>query len=150
MQWGTIRRTWRVSRGAIVFIATGLALLHTPAASRERSAVKQFRLKAEQIRPLAVGRGSAFASDRITVDGRPVGYMYRNSPRDPQDSGWAFLAGDENDAYMADARKLAIYDVNTIANYDPEIIPLLNAPVGSAFIRGPSGLVRDPRGAPSG
>jgi hypothetical protein len=28
-----------------------------------------------------------------------------------------------------------VYDVNTIANYDPEIIPFLDAPVGSAFER---------------
>ena len=30
---------------------------------------------------------------------------------------------------------LAVYDVNTIANYDPEIVRLLDAPVGSAFER---------------
>ena len=30
---------------------------------------------------------------------------------------------------------LAIYDVNTIANYDPEIIPLLDAPIGAVFVR---------------
>jgi hypothetical protein len=27
----------------------------------------------------------------------------------------------------------AIYDVNTIANYDPSILPFLDAPEGSAF-----------------
>ncbi|MGY3333604.1 hypothetical protein ACVILI_006681 [Mesorhizobium sp. USDA 4775] len=42
---------------------------------------------------------------------------------------------------MSDANNHAIYDVNTIANYDPKIIPLLDAPVGSAFIRTASGLV---------
>ena len=36
---------------------------------------------------------------------------------------------------MDDAANLAIYDVNTIANYDPEIVPLLDAPIGSAFER---------------
>ncbi|WP_260925131.1 DUF2185 domain-containing protein [Novosphingobium sp. 9] len=110
---------------------------------------KQFKLAAEQIRPLALGRGGAIASDRITVDGRAVGYMYRLKSHDQQDSGWAFLAGDESDEYMANPGKHAIYDVNTIANYDPEIIPLLDAPVGSAFIREKNGLVRDPLGAPS-
>jgi hypothetical protein len=74
--------------------------------------------------------------------------MYRTSPNNSHDSGWAFLAGDEDDAYMDDPSKHAIYDVNTIANYDPEIIPLLDAPVGSAFIRGPEGLFLDPEGAP--
>ncbi len=110
---------------------------------------KKFRLSREEIRPLAPGRGGAIASDRITVDGKLVGYMYRTVPRDPHDSGWAFLAGDETDAYMNDSSRHAIYDVNTIANYDPEIIAFLDAPIGSAFLRGPSGLVPDPQGAPS-
>lgn len=110
---------------------------------------KKFKLSKEQIRPLALGRGGAIASDRITVDGKLVGYMYRSTPRNPQDSGWAFLAGDENEAYMNDSSRHAIYDVNTIANYDPEIIALLDAPAGSAFLRGPFGLVADPQGAPS-
>jgi hypothetical protein len=74
--------------------------------------------------------------------------MYRTSPHNEFDSGWAFLAGDESDAYMEDENKHAIYDVNTIANYDREIIPLLHAPVGSAFIRTSEGLVPDLEGAP--
>jgi len=111
--------------------------------------MKKFRLKAEEIRPLAFGYGGAIASDRITVDGRPVGYMYRIAPQNPQDSGWSFLAGDESDAYLDDPANFAIYDVNTIANYDPEIIASLEAPIGSAFIRGAIGLVPDPQGAPS-
>ena len=78
----------------------------------------------------------------------PVGYMYRTRPHDELDSGWAFLAGDEEEAYMDDPNNLEIYDVNTIANYDPKIIPLLDAPVGSAFIRTASGLEPDPQGAP--
>ncbi|HEX8666911.1 MAG TPA: DUF2185 domain-containing protein [Allosphingosinicella sp.] len=113
------------------------------------SVTKDFRLSADQSRPLATGRGGAIASDRITVDGQPVGYMYRTAPHNQLDSGWAFLAGDETDAYMSDASNHAVYDVNTIANYDPEIIPLLDAPIGSAFIRTPSGLVLDPQGAPN-
>jgi len=110
--------------------------------------VKVFRIPGDQIKPLATNRGGAIASDRIVVDGRQVGYMYRQAPRNSLDSGWAFLAGDEDDAYMADSSKHGIYDVNTISNYDPEIIPFLDAPVGSAFIRESGRLVRDPIGAP--
>jgi hypothetical protein len=109
---------------------------------------KQFALRADQIKPLAPNRGGAIASDRITVDGKPVGYMYRSEPHNSQDSGWAFLAGDEDDTYMADSSRHGIYDVNTIANYDPAIIPHLDAPVGSAFVREGDGLVADPQGAP--
>lgn len=114
----------------------------------KQPAEKRFHLPREQIQTLVFGYGGAIASDRITVDGRPVGYMYRMPSRSPQDSGWAFLAGDEDQDYMDDSSRHAIYDVNTIANYDREIIPLLDAPVGSAFLRGPSGLAVDPLGAP--
>ena len=31
---------------------------------------------------------------------------------------------------MDEASNHGVYDVNTIANYDPDIIPLLDAPVG--------------------
>jgi hypothetical protein len=44
-----------------------------------------------------------------------------------------FLAGDESDDYASHAANFELYDVNTIANYDPDIIPHLDAPVGSAY-----------------
>ncbi len=102
-----------------------------------RSTNKQFRLPAAQIRPLAKGRGGCIATDQIAVQGRPVGYMYREKPRRDNDSGWCFTAGDESEEYTNNAENHEIYDVNTIANYDPEIIPFLDAPPGSAFARNP-------------
>ena len=96
---------------------------------------KKFALRADQIRPLAEGHGGCFATDMITVEGRKVGYMYREEPDFESDSGWRFMAGRESPEYMDDADNIAIYDVNTVANYDPDIIPLLNAPVGSVFER---------------
>jgi len=97
---------------------------------------KRFHLRTE-IKPLAEGHGAGFATDKITVEGRKVGFMYRQEPDNDIDSGWRFLAGDESDEYMDDVDNVAVYDVNTIANYDPDIIPLLGAPVGSAFERDP-------------
>ena len=96
---------------------------------------KKFALGKEQIKPLAVGFGGCIASDRILVDGRKVGYMYRQEPVDDVDSGWCFLSGDESDEYMANNANHGIYDVNTIANYDPEVIAYLDEPTGSAFER---------------
>lgn len=61
--------------------------------------------------------------------------MYREEPDFDVDSGWRFLAGVESQEYLDDPKNMAIYDVNTIANYDPEIIPFLHAPIGSAFER---------------
>ena len=73
----------------------------------------------------------------ITVDGRRVGFMYREPPMDETDSGWRFTAGIETHDYMHDLSNHAAFDVNTIANYDPDIVPFLNAPVGTAFERSP-------------
>ncbi len=96
---------------------------------------KRFKLSAEQIKPLATGHGGCFATDMIPVDGHKVGYMYRENPDFPEDSGWRFFSGKEPPEYLDDVEHTAVYDVNTIANYDPGIIPFLNSPVGSAFER---------------
>src|SRR5436305_10991307 len=96
---------------------------------------KKFALQADQIKPLAQNRGGCFATDVITVEGRKVGYMYREKPDFDSDSGWRFMSGTESQADLDDAYNLAIYDVNTIANYDPDIVPFLDAPIGSSFER---------------
>lgn len=85
--------------------------------------------------PLIEGLGGCFATDRITVDGMPVGYMYREEPGFDCDSGWRFFAGDETQDYIDNTKNTSIYDVNTIANYDSTIIPYLNASAGTAFER---------------
>lgn len=96
---------------------------------------KKFKLRADELRPLAIGRGGCYATDQITVDGFRVGYLYREQPEEPWDSGWRFFSGRESDEYVNDPANLAIYNVNTIANYDPDIIPLLDAPYNSQFAR---------------
>lgn len=42
---------------------------------------KQFKLRPDEFRPLAPGRGGCYATDHITVDGHRVGYMYREQRR---------------------------------------------------------------------
>lgn len=96
---------------------------------------KVFRLRADQIQPLACGYGACIATDMITVEGRRVGFMYRQRPDNEVDSGWRFSSGHESQEYMDDAENHAMYDINTIANYDPEIIPFLESAIGSAFER---------------
>ncbi|MBQ2598708.1 MAG: DUF2185 domain-containing protein, partial [Bacteroidales bacterium] len=48
--------------------------------------------------------------------------------------------------YADEPSHFGLYDVNTIANYDREIIPLLDSPVGSAFERTSTGLQAVPEG----
>ena len=106
--------------------------------------MKQFKLAKEEIRPLVEGRGACIATDKITVEGLPVRFLYRAAPDNEVDSGWRFMSGFESDGYMDDPANHAVYDVNTIANYDPSIIPLLDSPLGSVFEKpdGASDFVR--------
>jgi hypothetical protein len=103
--------------------------------------MKSYLPRKEDVRELVKGHGDCVASDAITLPGRKVGYMVRETPEMPKtqtargDSGWRFFAGDESEAYMARQSNFNIFPVNAIANLDPDIIPLLNSPVGSAFRR---------------
>lgn len=96
---------------------------------------KKFYIAAENLKPIATGYGAAFATDHIMVRGHKVGFMYRETPDSDVDSGWRFTSGLESEDEMNDANTLGVYDLNTIANYDPEIVPLLKSPIGSAFAR---------------
>ncbi|NML64179.1 DUF2185 domain-containing protein [Hymenobacter sp. RP-2-7] len=96
---------------------------------------KLFKLHSEQIVDLVSGYGGCIATDRITVDGEPLGYMYREEPHNELDSGWRFFAGTEDQAYLDNLAYSEVYDVNTIANYEPAIIAYLDYPVGSELER---------------
>ena len=75
-------------------------------------------------------------SDKITKEGWKVGYMYREMPDEGKpDSGWRFMAGNEDEEYMDNPNNLHIFAINTICNYDSDIIPYLNSEIGSAYIR---------------
>ena len=94
---------------------------------------KKYKLSVDEIKPLVANGGSCIATDRIMVEGLMVRFMYREEPMNSADSGWRFLSGFESDAYMEKAGNHGLHDLNTLANYDPSIIPLLDAPVGSTF-----------------
>lgn len=99
--------------------------------------MKKYKLSKEEIKPLTEVYGGCIATDMITVEGYPVRFMYREEPINNMDSGWHFVSGFEDDEYMKKSENHGIYDVNTIANYDPSIIPFLSAPEGSAFEKTP-------------
>lgn len=75
-------------------------------------------------------------SDKITKEGYKVGYMYREEPSmDMPDSGWRFMAGNEDDEYMNNSLNHHIFAINTICNYDLDIIPYLHSKIGTTYIR---------------
>ena len=109
------------------------------AAGRNRN----YHVKAEDVKHLLPdweGADGCIATNRITVEGRKVGYCYREIPDGNWDSGWRFTAGDESDEYMDDPNNAGIYKLNTICNDDPDIIPLLNTPAPCAFERDENGV----------
>ncbi len=94
-----------------------------------------YRVSASPVAYVAMGGG--IATDRITVDGAPIGFMRRGVPVAPEDSGWAFYAGDETKRYLADRSRSAVFHVNELANMDKTIVPWLYALPGAAFVRDP-------------
>lgn len=108
---------------------------------------KSFAIPMEELKPLYDGDGpqGCIATDRIVVDGRKVGWCYRKRPEPGDaawDSGWRFTAGDEGEACLSDPDRSGVYALNTICNYDPEIIPLLDSDPGTAWSRGEDGVFR--------
>jgi hypothetical protein len=103
---------------------------------------KKFKLTKEQLKPLINSMVSGFASDKITVEGLLVGYMYREEPGFDADSGWRFFSGTEDQDYVDNPDNLMIYDVNTIANYDPAIIPYLHLEIGTELERNSNNLFK--------
>ena len=104
---------------------------------------RDYHVKAEDVKSLLPdwkGADGCIATNRITVEGRKVGYCYREEPDGGWDSGWRFTAGDESEAYMDDPNNAGIYKLNTICNDDPDIIPLLNTPAPCAFERDENGV----------
>lgn len=96
---------------------------------------KKFKLKPEEIKEFTLSMGYSYVSDKITVDGLKVGFMYREKPFDKDDSGWRFLSGTETEEYLDDITNSMIFDVNTVANYDQAFIPYLKSKIGTEMER---------------
>ncbi|MCR5104915.1 MAG: DUF2185 domain-containing protein [Eubacterium sp.] len=74
-------------------------------------------------------------SKKITQDGWKVGYMMRTAPHDEEDSGWEFMAGDEDDDYINDIENHRLCAVHSIVGIDPVILGYIDNPENSRFIR---------------
>ena len=104
---------------------------------------KNFKISKDKIKEIIIPIGSCIASDKITVEGLPVGYMYREKPNFNTDSGWRFFSATESQEYMDNAENLMIYDVNTIANYDAVIVPYLQLAIGIELERKPNNVFHE-------
>ena len=92
--------------------------------------MKKYWLDSTEIEQLIPPSGGCLATDRITVDGMKIGYMYKEQNERELDSGWRFFSGTESQAYLDNLSNSDVYDLNTVANYDRAIIPYLDLPYG--------------------
>ena len=74
-------------------------------------------------------------SKKVSRDGWKVGFMLREELQDDKDSGWQFMAGDEDDEYLDNVENIELCLVNSIAGIDPAIMKYIDSPVGARFVR---------------
>ena len=96
---------------------------------------KNYKLSKNEIKEIAKGFGAGMATDKITVEGEPIGYLYREEPNFEADSGWRSFSGSEDQHYVDNPDNSSFYDINTIANYDDAIIPYLDLSMGTELER---------------
>lgn len=77
----------------------------------------------------------AYVSKKITEEGWKVGYMVKSEPYNEWDSGWQFLAGNEDDKYLSDPNNTALLSIGVVCQLDRDILKYLDSPVGAQFIR---------------
>ena len=96
--------------------------------------MKKRYLEEKELLTLTDDRRLCYVSGAILEEGRQVGYMVRQSPLFSEDSGWRFFAGGEPGSRLRTGAS-GFYPLNTLCNYDRQVLPLLDAPVGAAFVR---------------
>ena len=95
----------------------------------------KYKIKAKDIKQYVSNYGGCLATKMITQKGKGVNYMYKDEPDNDVDSGWRFFSGFETDEYVNNPKNIEVYDVNTIVNYSPDIIPFLDIEKGYALER---------------
>lgn len=61
--------------------------------------------------------------------------MRRDKPVNENDSGWSFMAGNEDDEYYNDYKNIALVSVQEVYQLDPDILGYIENPAGTALIR---------------
>lgn len=79
--------------------------------------------------------GYVLATKMLVNGKRKVRYMYREEPDNPQDSGWRFFCGDEDDDYVNNPDNIVICDIRTVLSVDNSILPYLSDSAYGAWER---------------
>ena len=79
--------------------------------------------------------GYIIASNQVMKEGRRIGYLYREIPDNPDDSGWRVFSGQECQDYVDDPLNFAMYNASTVVDRDPDIAGLLATDYPVSFER---------------
>lgn len=77
----------------------------------------------------------AYVSKKITKEGWKVGYMFKDKALNEWDSGWQFLAGNEDDKYLESPENIELLSIASICQIDSDILKYLDNPIGTHLIR---------------
>lgn len=77
----------------------------------------------------------AYVSNKIIQDGWKVGFMYREEAVNEDDSGWAFMAGNEDDEYASNSKNITLLSLEQVYQLDPDIWKYIYEPIGTKLIR---------------
>lgn len=77
----------------------------------------------------------SYVSKRITDEGWKVGYITRAESLNENDSGWSFLAGNEDNAFTNDYRNIKLLSIAEICQLDYDVFKYIDKPVGTSLIR---------------
>lgn len=94
---------------------------------------KKYSITSENLIQFFEHNGGCVVTDRITVDGCEIGYMYCEETDREGDTGWRFFEGSESQEYLDQVTNCSVWSVNTIANHDPSILEYLDTPPPCAF-----------------
>jgi hypothetical protein len=84
----------------------------------------------------------AIVSARVARDGQPVGWLYRENPDRPNDSGWRVFAGTETQDYVDDASNAVLLPLRELLERDGAIESILRTPLPCEFERDRQGEFR--------
>ncbi len=86
----------------------------------------------------------AIVTRAILEDGESIRFAERMEPNNPNDSGWFFSAGVEDEAYMEDPNNFVVVKLQTIIDRFPAASNIITYPEGSMFkLNGDSFVVDD-------
>ena len=96
-----------------------------------------FKLRKEDLKRIDIPQRhmACLVTRSILEDGDQLGSMQRYEPFRDEDSGWRFFGVSDDPATFKQEGNLAFVCVEVAANYCPEIIPLIDMPVGTILGR---------------